>query len=85
MFYNQKPRDRVKDFKYPGVHIAKNGKLANDLKNNCHQAGRAQTTIDLHVIKHPSVSIQHIFELFDSLIKPILCYGCEIYVLKIIQ
>ena len=40
---------------------------------------RAQRTLDLHIIKHPSVSIQHIFELFDCLIKPILCYGCEIY------
>ena len=25
------------------------------------------------------MSVQHIFELFDCLIKPILCYGCEVY------
>ena len=60
-------------------HIARNGKLTNGRKNVCQQARRAQGTLDLHIIKHPSVSIQHIFELFDCLIKPILCYGCEIY------
>ena len=79
LFYNQEPLDWVEDFKYLGVHIARNGKLTNGLKNVCQQARRAQTTLDLHIIKHPSVSIQHIFELFDGLIKPILCYGCEIY------
>ena len=35
--------------------------------------------MDLHIIKHPSVSVQHIFELFDCLIKPILCYGCKVH------
>ena len=79
IFYNQEPLDWVEDFKYLGVHIARNGKLTNGLKNVCQQARRAQATLDLHIIKHPSVSIQHIFELFDCLIKPILCYGCEIY------
>ena len=79
IFYNQEPLDWVEDFKYLGVHIARNGKLTNGLKNVCQQARCAQATLDLHIIKHPSVSIQHIFELFDCLIKPILCYGCEIY------
>ena len=79
IFYNQEPLDWVEDFKYLGVHIARNGKLTNGLKNVCQQARRAQATLDLHIIKHPSVSIQHIFELIDCLIKPILCYGCEIY------
>ena len=78
-FYNQKPLNWVEDFKYLGVHIARIGKLTNGLKNVCQQARRAQATLDLHIIKHPSVSIQHMFESFDCLIKPILCYGCEIY------
>ena len=79
IYYNEKPLEWVEDFKYLGVHFAKNGKLINCLKNVCQQAARAQTTLDLYIIKHPSVSIQHIFELFDCLIKPILCYGCEVY------
>ena len=79
IYYNEKPLEWVGDFKYLGVHFAKNGKLTNGLKNICQQAARAQTTLGLHIIKHPSVSVQHIFELFDCLIKPILCYGCSLY------
>ena len=79
IYYNEKPLERVEDFKYLGVYFAENGKLTNGLKNICQQAARAQTTLDLHIIKHLSVSVQHIFELFDCLIKPILCYGCEVY------
>ena len=33
----------------------------------------------MHVPKHPHVSLNHIFELFDSLIKPILTYGCAVW------
>ena len=69
----------LEDFKYLGGHVAKNRKLTKGLKNVCQQAARAQTTLDLHIIKHPSVSVQHICELFDCLIKPILCYGWEVY------
>ena len=78
-YYNEKPLEWVEDYKYLGVHFAKNRKLTNGLKNVCQQAARAQTTLDLHIIKHPSVSVQHIFELFECLIKPILCYGCKVY------
>ena len=79
IFCNQEPIDWVQDFKYLEVNIAKNRKLANGLKNIYQHARRARTTLDLHVIKHPSVLIQHIFKLFDSLMKPMLCYGCDIY------
>ena len=33
----------------------------------------------MHVLKHPHVSLNHIFELFDSLINPILTYGCAVW------
>ena len=36
------------------------------------------TVVDLHYSKHPSVPINQIFERFDSLLKPILTYGCDI-------
>ena len=34
----------------------------------------------MHVLKHPRVSLNNIFELFDSLIKLILTYGCVVWV-----
>ena len=30
--------------------------------------------LDMHVLKHPTVSLNHIFQLFDTLIKPILIH-----------
>ena len=65
IYYNEKPLEWVEDFKYLGIHFAKNRKLTKCLKNVCQQAARAQTTLDLHNIKHPSVSVQHILDLFD--------------------
>ena len=60
IYYNEKPLEWVEDFKYLVVHFAKNGKLTN--ANIYQQAACAQTTLDLHVIKHPSVSLHHILE-----------------------
>ena len=54
IYYNEKPLEWVEDFKYLGVHFAKNRKLTNGLKNVCQQVASAQTTLDLHIIKHPS-------------------------------
>ena len=45
----------------------------------CQQAQRAQTVVDLHVLKHKTLSVEYILDLFDTLVKPILTYGCEVY------
>ena len=49
------------------------------MKAICQQASKSQTVIDMHVLKHPTVSLNHIFQLFDTLIKPILTYGCPVW------
>ena len=56
LYSNQKPLKWVEEYKYLGVQYAKNRKLTQGLKNICQQAARAQTTLNLHIIKHPSVS-----------------------------
>ena len=33
----------------------------------------------MHTVNHPTVSLNHIFELFDTLIRPILRYGCAVW------
>ena len=40
---------------------------------------RAQTIVELHVQKHKTISVEYILDLFDTLVKPILTYGCEVY------
>ena len=77
--YNHEALQFVDSFKYLGINISRTGKLTEGLTNVCQQADSAQTVLDLHILKHPSVSVNHIFELFDCLLKPIFMYGCEIY------
>ena len=45
----------------------------------CQQASKSQTVIEMHVLKHPTVSLNYIFKLFDILIKPILTYRCAVW------
>ena len=33
----------------------------------------------MHVLKHHTVSLNHIFQLFDTYIKPMLTYGCAVW------
>ena len=53
--------------------------MADGLEVLCQQAQRAQSVVDLHVLKHKTVSVEYIFNLFDVLVKPILTYGSEVY------
>ena len=53
--------------------------LSKRLKLTCHQAKKAQSTLDMHTSSHPTVSLNDIFELFDCLIKPVLTYGCAVW------
>ena len=49
------------------------------MKAICQQASKSQTVIEMHVLKHPTVSLNYIFKLFDILIKPILTYRCAVW------
>ena len=64
---------------YLGVTFSGSNNLTTGLKATCQQASKSQTIIDMYVLKHPHVSLNHIFELFDSLIEPILTYGCAVW------
>ena len=69
-------------FRYLGVNIHRTNKLSKGLKLTCHQAKKAQSTLDMHISSHPTVSLNHIFKLFDGLIKPVLRYGCAVWCLE---
>ena len=63
--YNNKPLRWVDNFRYLGVNIHRTNNLSKGLKLTCHQAKKAQSTLDIHISSHPTVSLNHIFELFD--------------------
>ena len=48
------------------------------MTDECQQASKSKAIIDIHVLKHPIVSLNNIFHLFDTLIKPIITYGCAV-------
>ena len=77
--YSDSSLEWVDSYEYLGVIVTKSKSFTKYLKLVCQKAGISQTVLDVHTSKHSSVSINHIFELFDMLIKPILTYGCEIW------
>ena len=72
--YNLQPLQWVDSFKYPGATISATNNFTKGMKTICQQASKSQTVIDIYVLKHRTVSFNHIFQLFDILIKPILTY-----------
>ena len=69
----------VKSFKYLGITFKQTNTFTHAQKILCEQARRAQTVLDLHILKHPSMSVEHILQLFNTLIMPILLFNCEIW------
>ena len=43
------------------------------------QATRAKAVLDAHLRKHKNMAVNMIFLLFDTLIRPILLFNCEIW------
>ena len=53
--------------------------FVESLDKLCSQARKAQTVLDLHVMRHPTMSVERAFQLFDSLIKPIVMFDSEVW------
>ena len=47
------------------------------------QATRAKAVLDAHLRKHKNMPVDMIFLLFDTLVRPILLFNCEIWEIKI--
>ena len=60
MTYNDEPLEYVQSFKYLGLNF--NSKCSfvhvESLDKLCSQARKAQTVLDLHVMKHPTMSVE---------------------------
>ena len=58
MTYNDEPLEYVQSFKYLGLNFNSNYSFAESLDKLCSQARKAQTVLDLHVTKHPTMSVE---------------------------
>ena len=62
-----------------GVTFSSQNTFTDGLDLLCHHAQKAQALVDLHVLKHKTVSGKYIIDLFDTLVKPVLTYGTAVY------
>ena len=79
VYYGTSSLEWVVEFKYLGIIIAQNNNFGRALDHLCQQSKRAQTVLDLHIHRHPTLSVDHIMRLFVILIRPILTFDCEIW------
>ena len=77
--YNEQTLERVEEFKYLGVTFSSQNKFQHGLEILCQKASRAQTVVDLHLLKHKTLSVRYIMDLFCTLVILILLYGSEVY------
>ena len=77
--YDDKQLECVENFKYLGIEFNRLNNTNCAVEQLCKQAKRSKTVIDLHKLRHKSLSLQHILQLFDTLLKPILTYGSEVW------
>ena len=71
--------EEVDSFKYLGVTFCRNGSFLQAQENLASQARPAQASLDCYIMQHKHLPVNVIFELFDTLINPILLYNSEIY------
>ena len=79
MTYNDEPLEYVQSFKYLGLNFNSKCSFTESLDKLCSQARKAQTVLDLHVMKHPTMSVERALQLFDSLIKPIVMFDSDVW------
>ena len=58
MTYNDEPLEYVQSFKYLGLNFNSKCSFTESLDKLCSQARKAQTVLDLHVLKHPTMSVE---------------------------
>ena len=78
-FYNGNAIETVSTFRYLGFVFSSSGRFKKGIENLSLQGHRAMfsmaASIDNFTIMHPKMKISF----FDSLVKSVICYGCEIW------
>jgi len=76
--YNDTPIEIVDDFVYLGTLINYNGKSNKTKKRTCDQASKAMFSI-IGKARKLNLPVEIQMHLFDSVVLPILLYGCEVW------
>jgi hypothetical protein len=79
VMYNGSEIEIVNKFTYLGIVFSCGGSFEHTYDALSGQALKAIFKMKQYLQKFTYIDIKHKIELFDKLIKPILCYGCEIW------
>ena len=76
--YNNLSIDKVNSFKYLGMTFNRRANLKHSQCILIQQALKAKATLECHVNKHKYMPVRDIFDLFDTLVMPIVIFDSEI-------
>ena len=79
LLYNGCILQEVDKFKYLGMTFNRTVNLKYSQKALVQQAIKARAVLEGYLRKHKHMPVNMIFDLFDTLIKPILLYACEVW------
>ena len=79
LLYNGCILQEVDKFKYLGMTFNRTVNLKYSQKALVQQSIKARAVLEGYLRKHKHMPVNVIFDLFDTLIKPILLYACEVW------
>ena len=77
--FNSLPLEVLEDYKYLGLWISKKKNFKKAIHHVSCQSKKVLFALKLCLIKLQTLPVRVALHLFNSIIKPILCYGCEIW------
>ena len=81
--YNDFMLEEVDSFKYVWMTINRKACLKYCQHVLIHQASRARATLECYLNKHKHIQVKDAFDLFDTLVKPVVLFNSEIWGINI--
>ena len=81
--YNDSKLDEVDSFKYLGMTINRRANLQYSQKISIQQALKAKASLECYLNNHKHMPVRDVFDLFDTLVKPIVLFNSEIWGINI--
>ena len=81
--YNDSKLDEVDSFKYLGMTINRRANLQYSQKISFQPALKANASQECYLNNHKHMPIKDVFDLFDTLVKPIILFNSEIWGINI--
>ena len=69
----------VDNFRYLGLTLHRNGNVKCSQQVLIKQSIKAKAVVDKYLRKHKHTPVKNIFKLFDTLVRPIILFNCEIW------